>query len=342
MSQSNQQPHERKFIAVTFRGVQEASRERTALTIAGTAAVEVTATLADALPQPDEVEPDAQPRAPLRAAAEVALTLGGEGARAAYTYAALNGLVSFAGTVPGGAAGDLVLRWLSDKGVDLQHAQRREASGTRVLLSPRGYQGVLVGQDEPAGADDALPELSGGTLLLAGYPFAGSLRGPRAVELLQQARARRMRTVVSLCPVEIGGPGRALSPEDLEALLPHVDLVCGGPAELRRATRRPQAQDAARALLQSGARAVLAKRGPAGAAIFTEGPAALERGDTTTPSTATALAADIAPIRLAAAFGAAFDAAYLLGEALNDASPVRFAAAAATRVAQSANGVLGL
>src|SRR5690242_17179567 len=111
MTQQNQQ-QERKFIAVTFRGVQTASRERTALTIVGQGFPEVVALPSAALPEPEEVDPEAQPRPPLAAEASVALTMGGEAARAAYAYAALNGLVTFAGEVPAGAAGDLVLRWL--------------------------------------------------------------------------------------------------------------------------------------------------------------------------------------------------------------------------------------
>lgn len=343
MTQSNQQPHERKFIAVTFRGVQTASRERTALTIVGQGFPEVIAAPAEALPEPEELDPEAQPRPPLGALASVTLTLGGEAARAAFVYAALNGDVTFAGEVPAGADGDLVLRWLETRGADVQRA-RRGGSGPRVLVAVPGRQNLAIGSVASGAA--ASPAVSGGdgrgALLLAGYPFAGGLRGQAAADLLKDARGRGRRTVVSLCPVAAGGPGRPLTPEDIEPLLPYVDLLCGGPAELRRATRRPEAQDAARALLVGGARAVLVKRGADGAALFQQGPAALERFDTPTSGAADALAGGADPLRLAIAYGAVFDAAYLLGEALNDAAPVRFATAAAVRVAQSPEGVLGL
>src|SRR5947199_8880 len=84
----------------------------------------------------------------------------------------------------------------------------------------------------PAGARGA-----GGTatLLLAGYPY--DLRGAAAAAALRAARQQRVRTVLSLSPVVLGGPGAPLTPADLDAVLPEVDLVCGGLAELRRATR---------------------------------------------------------------------------------------------------------
>ena len=52
--------------------------------------------------------------------------------------------------------------------------------------------------------------------------------------------------------------------------------------------------------------------------------------------------AGVDPLRRAATFGALYDAAYLLGVALNDGSPVRFASAAATRAAVSPSGILGI
>jgi sugar/nucleoside kinase (ribokinase family) len=195
----------------------------------------------------------------------------------------------------------------------------------------------------PQNIADALLRERGSALLLAGYPHVPSLRGPAAAHLLQTARERGVRTVLSLSPVGLGGPGQPLSPADLETLLPHVDLLCGGAPELRRATRRSNAQDAARALIDGGARAVLFKRGIDGAVLFRLGPAALEREDTTAPAGAARLAgAAPTPLRLAASFGAVFDAAYLLGGALNDASPVRFAFSAAVRAAVSPSGVLGI
>jgi hypothetical protein len=178
--------------------------------------------------------------------------------------------------------------------------------------------------------------------LLAGYPYARGLRGEGAVQLLRAARAQGLRAVVSLAPVALGGLGPPLAPADLEGMLPHVDLICGGGPELRRATRRADAYDAARALIGGGARAVLAKRGPEGASVFRPGPAALEREDTSTPAAVSGLPAAADPLRRAAAFGAVYDAAYLLGVALNDGSPARFAAAAAARAAASDQGVLGI
>ena len=183
----------------------------------------------------------------------------------------------------------------------------------------------------------------GSALLLAGYPFVGALRGEAGLALLKGARDAGVRTVLSFAPVALGGQGKPLVPADLEPLLPYVDLVCGGPSELRRATRRGDLQEAARVLIDAGAASVLAKRGTDRAAVFRRGPAALEREDTSTPTAAATLAsAGVDPLRRAATFGALYDAAYLLGVALNDGSPVRFASATATRAAVSPSGILGI
>ncbi len=353
MTQSQQQQQERKFIAVDFRGIQPMARERTALAVAGPAGLEVLAALPEPPPELESVEPDATPRPPLGLVGNVAFGLGGEAARAAYTYAALGGLASLAGRVGDDSAGDVVLQWLAGRGVETSSVVRRGATPVVVVLGVSGYRPIAITGDAP-GADaapGAAPDLeralarlapSGqgtGTLLLAGFPY--ELRGEAVVAALRKAGQRRVRVVVSLSPVALGGPGAPLSPEDLEPLLPEVGLICGGPAELRRATRRSDPAEAARALIAGGARAVLAKRGPDGATLFRPGPAALEREDTPTPAIATTLQA-VDRLRLAAAFGAVFDAAYLLGVAFNDPSPVRFAAAAAARVATSPRGILGL
>ena len=344
MAQSQQQP-ERKFIAVQFRGIQQMSRERTALTIVGPAGLEVVAALPVPLPEPEEVDPGASVRPPLAAGGDVGLQLGGEAARAAYAYAALGGLARLATTVGGDAAGDAVLHWLGQREVDTVHVRRAGRTPVSTLLAVAGYRALLV--HGPAGADeDALPDPAvlfpsqGTALLLAGYPYGG-VRGEAAAALLQQARERGARTVVSLSPVALGGAGAPLTPVDLESPLPLADLICGGSAELRRATRQADSQEAARALVGQGAKSVLAKRGAEGAALFRPGPAALEREDTATPAAAASLAGASA-LALAAAFGAVYDAAYLLGQAFNDASPIRFAAAAAARAATSSRGVLGL
>jgi len=353
MTQSQQQQQERKFIAVDFRGIQPMARERTALAATGPAGLEVMAILPVPPPEPESIEPDALPRPPLAIAADVTFELGGEAARAAYTYAALGGLVSFAGRIGDDPAGDVVLQWLAGRGVDTTSIVRSGATPVVVRLGAAGYRPIAITGNMP-GADTApgaAPDLeralerlapSGqgtGTLLLAGFPYG--LRGEAVAAALREAGRRRVRTVVSLSPVALGGPGAPLSPEDLEPLLPEAGLICGGPAELRRATRRSDPAEAARALIAGGARAVLAKRGPDGATLFRPGPAALEREDTPTPAIATTLQ-PVDRLRLAASFGAVFDAAYLLGVAFNDPSPVRFAAAAAARVATSPRGILGL
>jgi sugar/nucleoside kinase (ribokinase family) len=344
VSQTGQgQNQERKFIAVSFRGIQQASRERSALTIVGPAEIEVLAAPDAALPEPVELEEDAQPRPPLSAAGAVTFSLGGEAARAAYAYAAQHGLAALVATIGADAAGDLLLRWLADKGVGVAQVHRAGVTPVRALVAPAGYQAISIGgaADRHDSAAMAEPPAEG-ALLVAGYPYAGALRGEGVAALFRQARQRRVRTVLSLSPVALGGVGAPLSPADLELVLPQVDLICGSAAELRRATRRSDAQEAARALIGGGATEVLAKRGAAGAALFRMGPSALERADSSSPTAANALPAGLHPLRLAAAFGAVYDASYLLGLAFNDADPMRFAAAAAVRVAQSPVGVLGL
>jgi sugar/nucleoside kinase (ribokinase family) len=292
--------------------------------------------------------------------------LPGEGIRTACAYAALGGAARFAGIVGDDLAGEAIAHWLAERGVETA-IQRAGRTPVTTLLAARGHQALQVRGDEgeegrgggngdggsergagalaiPPDTTQPLPDRSEGAILLAGFPFGG--HRATAAATLQAARARGLRTVISLSPVALGGAGAPLSPADLEALLPDVDLICGGFAELRRATRRGDAQEAARALIGQGAKSVLAKRGAEGAALFRPGPAALEREDTTTPTAASILAgagaAQVSPLHVAAAFGAVYDAAYLLGIALNDVSPVRFAAVAAARAATSPKGALGL
>src|SRR3954451_10785309 len=111
MTQSQQQS-ERKFIAVRFGGVPPMSRQRTALTVAVPAGLDVPATLEAALPEPEEIDEDGA-RPPQTVPGDARLLLGGEGARAAYAYAALGGAARFAGAIGDDPAGEVALRWLS-------------------------------------------------------------------------------------------------------------------------------------------------------------------------------------------------------------------------------------
>jgi sugar/nucleoside kinase (ribokinase family) len=345
MAQS-QQAAEGKFFAVDFRGVQQASRERTSLGVAGPAGLAVLAELPAPPPEAIEREADTEPRPQRVTLTDARIDLGGEAARAAYAYAALGGLVRLATTVGQDAAGDLVLRWLEGRGVDVAGVRRAGRTTVALHLAADGYQPQTLIPDATEGGPapaEAVLGAHGSAFLLAGYPYVGAMRGAGAVGLLEAARGAGVRTVLSLSPVALGGPGQPLAPGDLEAVLPFVDLVCGGAAELRRATRRADPQDAARALIGGGARSVLMKRGAQGAAVFRPGPAALEREDTNTSAAAASpIWATDGPLRRAAVFGAVYDAAYLLGVARNDASPARFASAAAIRAAASASGLLGL
>jgi sugar/nucleoside kinase (ribokinase family) len=346
MSQS-QQPFVRSFIAVDFRGIQQTSKERTSLGVAGAAGVAVFASLSEGLPEPVEREREREMDTELRAQlapAATAIDIGGEAARAAYAYAALGGLVRLAAVAGQDAAGDLLLRWLAEREVDVSAVARQGTTDVSLHLGATGFQPLTAtGAALAPAAPEKVVGDRGSSLLLAGYPFVGSLRGAPAVALFERARDAGVRTVLSLAPVALGGQGKPLVPADLESLLPFVDLICGGPSELRRATRRGDSQEAARVLIDAGATSVLAKRGTDGAAVFRRGPAALEREDTSTPTAAATLAsAGVDPLRRAATFGALYDAAYLLGVALNDGSPVRFASAAATRAAVSPSGILGM
>src|SRR5262245_59484646 len=128
MTQSQQPPFVRSFIAVDFRGVQQASRERTSLGVAGPAGLAVFAALAGALPEPAERDAETELRPQLAPATATALDIGGEGARAAYAYAALGGLVRLAALAGQDTAGDLLLRWLADREVDVAAVQRSGAT----------------------------------------------------------------------------------------------------------------------------------------------------------------------------------------------------------------------
>jgi sugar/nucleoside kinase (ribokinase family) len=150
MTQSQQQS-ERKFIAVQFRGVQQMSRERTALTIVGPAGLDVLAAPDAPLPEPEELEEGGGARPPQPVRGETSILLGGEGARAACAYAALGGVARFAGTVGDDLPGEVALRWLADRGVDTTAVRRRQRAGVTsagILLAPPGHRPLLVHRGE--------------------------------------------------------------------------------------------------------------------------------------------------------------------------------------------------
>jgi hypothetical protein len=104
----SQQP-ERKLIAVDFRGIQQASRERTACTIIGRAGLTAHAALPEALPVMEEQEEESAIRQPPSVVGSLTWELGGEAARAAYAYASLGGLVELVSVVGVDQAGDTAI-----------------------------------------------------------------------------------------------------------------------------------------------------------------------------------------------------------------------------------------
>ena len=240
MAQSpSQQSSERTFIAVDFRGVQQASRERTSLGV-------------------DRGRRNRRPQRPQRAPPRSRRTGGGRrGAPAA-------GPGHGGRPRPGGRGGSRRLRLRRpggpgaprrpDRGRRLRRpppalahgAGRRD--GARLPLrphrdhpAPRGTRRAALSPSptpkrRPAAGRTAPPRTSrrrcwasaGAPSSSPDTPTSPPSAEPAAVHLLQTARERGVRTVLSLSPVALGGPGQPLSPADLETLLPHVDLLCGG------------------------------------------------------------------------------------------------------------------
>jgi sugar/nucleoside kinase (ribokinase family) len=197
-------------------------------------------------------------------------TLGGNGANAAYALGALGvdvRLWSCIGTDP---FGDMVLGWLKSRNVDTSAIYISTGAGTSTTVvvtdtllrrNSFHYPGPVREFAPTARNMDAGKE--GDWLLVTGYPLLQKWRGEATRRLLSEARGRGVQTALDIGPM-IGLP---VTVEELEPLLPSVDILFCNKFELGEVTGFDLGQGA-RWALSAGAQMVVIKRGEQGAAIF--------------------------------------------------------------------------
>lgn len=206
--------------------------------------------------------------------APIRMTLGGNGANAAYVLASLGAptrLCSVAGT---DEPGDIVLRWLTDRGV-IADAVRRdlgEATAATAVVTDRARHRLAFhhaggsGHYQPEHLPDRLVQ-PGDTLLLASYHLLPGFRGAPGAALLAAARHAGARTALDIGPAL----GHIADLAELSQLLPHVDVLLANGYEISRCTGVDDIEQAATVALDAGAGVVVIKSGRAGAGVRSSG-----------------------------------------------------------------------
>ena len=192
---------------------------------------------------------------------------GGKGANQAVAAARLGAHVSMLGRVGKDNFGDFLLDNLKSNHVDSQFVQRDDAStGTAIIVVDANGQNSIVlspganGKVSPADVQHASFPAGGLLLLQLEIPT------PTVLRAAQRARDHGLRVILN------PAPARSL-PDDLIAL---ADFLIPNETELSLLTGMdvediPSAEQAARALLQRGAKHVILTLGSKGALIVDEG-----------------------------------------------------------------------
>ena len=192
---------------------------------------------------------------------------GGKGANQAVAAARLGAHVSMLGRVGKDNFGDFLLDNLTSNHVDSQFVQRDDAStGTAIIVVDANGQNSIVlspganGKVSPADVEHASFPAGGLLLLQLEIPT------PTVLRAAQRARENGLRVILN------PAPAKSL-PDELIAL---ADFLIPNETELSLLTGMdvediPSAEQAARALLQRGAKHVILTLGSKGALIVDEG-----------------------------------------------------------------------
>jgi sugar/nucleoside kinase (ribokinase family) len=266
----------------------------------------------------------------------VVSTLGGSGAVAAYTAAALGmsepggvRLWSAVGTDP---FGEMALNWLEGRKVDTTSVRIMSEAGTAttVMLSDAAHQRETFYYPGASGAfSPRARSVSGGPsdwLLVAGYAQLPGWRGDNTLELLGSARRNRINTALDFG----SATDKPITKDELRRMLQHVSVLLCAAHELEHVTGIG-VSEAARWALDAGAGVVVVRNGAKGVAIF-EG----DKGERTDVPGFPVVEGDVAGV------GDSFNAAFLFergrGASLTDSA--RFGIAVASFVANAPRGVL--
>ncbi|MEP6776062.1 MAG: carbohydrate kinase family protein [Chloroflexota bacterium] len=260
-------------------------------------------------------------------------TLGGNGANAAYAAGALGDDVRLWSCIGTDPFGDMVLGWLKSRNVDTSDMHKSTSAGTSTTVvvtdtvlrrNSFHYPGPVSEFAPTSHGTDTSKE--GDRLLVTGYPLLQNWRGEATRKLLSEAHGRGVRTALDIGPM-IGLP---VTVEELEPLLPSVDILFCNEFELGEVTGFDLGQGAQWAL-SAGAQMVVVKRGEQGAAIFS----VAERVQIGVPCFPVKA---IGTVGAGDSFDAGFLYAYDRGSSLEESA--RFANAVAALVVSAPRGIL--
>ena len=260
----------------------------------------------------------------------VVAALGGNGANAAFAAAALGEQTRLWSALGTDALSDLALGWLKQGavGVDELYIAADQGASTTVILTDAALRRNSFHHHGPARGFMPHDKSVGGPgdwLLRTSYSLLPHWRGPAAQDLLRKARQSGVRVALDPGPML----GEAPTRQELEPLLPFVDVLLCNEFELREIMSGDAQQGIAWALA-GGVAVVVVKMGAQGALVCAaQGPSVAVPGFTV-PVAGTVGAGD--------SFDAGFIYAFSRGATISAAA--RFANAVAALVVSAPRGIL--
>lgn len=192
------------------------------------------------------------------------LTVGGNGANAAFVAARCGATTTLHTTLGEEAHGRLARQWLEDAGCQV-HSPRRVSTPVNVTASSSKHQRATFFYP---GAPLRFPKreafLNTSHLLVCGWPHP-----PMSVLTRSLPSLRRDSVFVGLDAGPIIGP--AWSPEVLGQILKNLDLFIANEHEVKTLTQSSSLQAAIRVIRQAYPRHIVIKRGGKGAVWVAEG-----------------------------------------------------------------------
>lgn len=198
------------------------------------------------------------------------LMMGGNGGNSAYVLAGLGLPTALGGAVGQDPLGDLLVRWLEARGVDLTGLWRSQGyatSSSTIITSHAADQSVFhhLGATQDVSLAH-LPErlLAEASLLLAtSFSLVPQMRAGGFAQALAVTHQAGGLTALDIGPA-IGEP---VTLAELESLLPYTDYLLANVHELTALTGESDWTGASTRLLQAGARQVVIKQGERGASL---------------------------------------------------------------------------
>ncbi|HWC33925.1 MAG TPA: PfkB family carbohydrate kinase [Mycobacteriales bacterium] len=221
----------------------------------------------DVLVRPVESIPEGQGGAIVE---EIRMTAAGTAGGTAITLAKLGAAVHSAGAIGTDPIGDVLLRLLTDFGIDTLHLVRRDGVQTSASVLPIRADGSrpafhVIGANGTYTADDAPRDLIAGSthLHLGGPEFMG---GEDAAKLLAFARENGVVT-----SADVLAPGEQLADlvDWVAPIFPHLDVFLPNDEQVLGLTGAGSVDEGCRALVARGAGCVAATVGADGAVVAT-------------------------------------------------------------------------